>query len=78
MGDVPAGRESVNPLQIAMISDVNLTPVYRENTVITPPPQNPCGACGSGAGVGMIMAFIGWFGLRFVGPRRNRRRGTNG
>lgn len=32
-----------------------------------------CGNCGNGAGVGMLMGFFGWFGLRFHSGRSRRR-----
>ena len=67
VGDVPAGRESENPLPIIVASDVNLMPMYR---IVNNGSSDTHGPCGSGAGLGMIMAFIGWIGLRFVGSRR--------
>jgi hypothetical protein len=34
---------------------------------------SPCGTCGNGACLGVIMSMFGWLGLRFVGPRGGRR-----
>ena len=34
---------------------------------------NVCGNCGNGAGVGMLMGFFGWLGLRFQSGRSRYR-----
>lgn len=69
-GDVPAGRESQNPLSLIIDSDKDISPVYE--AVISN--STMCGAgCGCTPGApAVILTFFGLLAMRFVGSRRDR------